>query len=94
MVSDRAEAMTLGGTAAGVRAAVHNISSVGAVQYGGGYFVDPYDRKRYAVTIVPNYWWWGNPWWAPNKWIVRPDIRMGARCWRQTVGWGHWGACQ
>ena len=83
MVSDRAEAMTLGATAAGVRVAVQDISSVDAVGH-----------RRYhrygKYKVRPNYWWWGHKWWAPNSYVIRPDIRFGAYCWRQNVGYGVW----
>ena len=91
MLSDRAEAMTLGGTAAGVRLAMQDISSVGAIQYGNGRgYYDRYERRYYEATIVPRYWWWGHESWMPQSYVIRPDIRFGAYCWRQNVGYGVW----
>ena len=90
MVSDRAEAMTLGASAAGVRVAVQDVSSVTDVRYY---------RKRYwaggpgygagAGYVVP--WWDRAPWYwptGPAPYYVRGEIgvRYGKWCWRETDG--------
>src|SRR5262249_26221725 len=85
MVSDRAEAMTLGATAAGVRVAVQDISSVDTVGYR---WRRHYHHGKYRV--IPNYWWWGAKWWRPGRYVVRRDITFGAYCWRQGIGYGTW----
>jgi hypothetical protein len=77
MMSNRAEAMTLGATAAGVRVAVQDVGSVAKIGYDRPY-------------IVPNYWWWGPKPWRPQSYLIRKDIRFGAYCWRQNVGYGVW----
>jgi hypothetical protein len=69
---------------------VQDISSVGAVHYGRGRYYDKYEKRWYKTKIWPNYWWWGHKSWRPQSYVIRPDIRFGAYCWRQNVGYGVW----
>jgi hypothetical protein len=98
LLSDRAEAMALGGTAAGVRVAVQDISSVSEVRryyrrygyrgYGGGY-----DGGVVPWDIAP--WYWPN---EPAPYYVRGEtgVRYGRWCWRETDGsrpYGYYRTC-
>jgi hypothetical protein len=90
LLADRAEAMTLGGTAASVRVAVQDVSSVTDVRY----------RKRWKPGVYaygpgpgyPGYVPWDvAPWYWPNEpapYYVRGEIgvRYGKWCWRETDG--------
>jgi len=104
MVSDRAEAMTLGATAAGVRVAVQDVNSVSEVRYY---------RKRYWYGHRRHYhrhghgygytvpWWDRAPWYWPSgpaPYYVRGEVgvRYGAWCWRETDGarpFGYYRTC-
>ena len=75
MVSDRAEAMILGSTAAGVRVAVQDISSIGAIHY----------RRHYHYGYGDAPWYWPT---GPAPYYVRGEVgvRYGNWCWRETDG--------
>ena len=96
LLSDRAEAMALGGTAAGVRVAVQDISSVSEVRYGRRYGRPRYYAYGgdyaygggYGGGIVP---WDIAPWYWPDQpapYYVRGEtgVRYGKWCWRETDG--------
>jgi hypothetical protein len=97
-MSDRAEAMTLGATAAGVRVAVQDVSSVSEVRYYRRGYRRHYHHHGYGV-VVP--WWDRAPWYWPSgpaPYYVRGEIgvRYGAWCWRETDGsrpFGYYNLC-
>ena len=91
LLSDRAEAMTLGGTAAGVRVALQDVSSITDVRYRRRYGYKRYGwrlRHGYGGGYIP---WDVAPWyWAdqPAPYYVRGEVgvRYGKWCWRETDG--------
>jgi hypothetical protein len=103
LLSDRAEAMVLAGSAAGVRVAVQDVSSISEVR---GYHRRPYYwRSRvyaygngYGGGVVP---WDVAPWYWPHEpapYYVRGEtgVRYGRWCWRETDGarpFGYWRDC-
>ena len=93
LLSDRAEAMTLGGTAAGVRVAVQDVSSVSDVRYRKrwrhGYRHRHHHHGHGYGHYVPGWdqapWYWSS---GPAPYYVRGEVgvRYGKWCWRETDG--------